>query len=194
MLQTCDAIVPRHMECIGKDYYEHFSRAHNCHDLDAVEHALKHLYPEYGAAFDQAMSGKIFYWGNLVVTSLSILKAYSEWLFNIFLEAGDEIDVSGYDNYHKRVYGFLSEQMFYVFALANHLSLCEVAVGVSAEKAETEELKNLMKQMIKEGKKKEALRLLEEQLKNRPDLLLQGSDINGELKAIYCKLREETEG
>jgi len=190
LLTTCDAIVPKHMEVVGKNYYEHFGRAHNSRDLDAVERALKRLYPEYGPAYDEAMSGKIFYWGNLMVTSLPILKAYAEWLFTIFLEAGEEIDVSGYDDYHKRVYGFLSEQMFYVFALTNHLKLGEVAVGISAEKAETEEMKNALKKMMAEGRNKEALHFLEEKLKKRPDLLLQGSDVNGELSAIYAELKK----
>lgn len=190
LLRNCDAIVPKHADCIGDSYYEHFGRAHNNHDLDAVEHALKRLYPEYGPAYDQAMQGKIFYWGNLMVTSLSILKAYAEWLFNIFLEAGEEIDVSNYDDYHKRVYGFLSEQMFYVFALANGLVLCEVQVGISAEKAETGELVIILRQMMEEGKKKEAMKLIEERLQVRPDLLLAGSDIKGELAELYQKLRE----
>ena len=138
------------------------------------------------------MTGSIFYWGNLVVTGIDILKAYAEWLFAIFLEAGEEIDVSGYDAYHKRVYGFLSEQMFYVFAMANGLKLREVAVGVSAEKAETGELKSALRQMLSKGKRKEALELMERSLQGRPDLLLPGSDVKGELLAIYHELKQNS--
>ncbi|MGN0429772.1 MAG: DUF4422 domain-containing protein [Acetatifactor sp.] len=189
ILQEYDAIVPKHMECDGGcSYYEQFGLAHNIKDLDAVGRALKRLYPEYSEAYDKAMSGHIFYWGNLVVTGMEILKAYAEWLFNIFAEASEEIDVSGYDDYHKRVYGFLSEQMFYVFAMANNLSLCEVAVGVSAEKAETKELKEILQQLIAQNKISEARSLLERQLKIRPDLLLPGSDIHNELHEIYNNL------
>ncbi|MCD7835131.1 MAG: DUF4422 domain-containing protein [Lachnospiraceae bacterium] len=187
LLKEYDAIVPKHAEC-DESYYEHFARAHNRHDLDAVGRALKRLYPEYCDAYNQAMDGHIYYWGNLMVTSLTILKAYSEWLFGIFLEAGEEIDVSGYDDYHKRVYGFLSEQMFYVFMLANGLKYCEVGVGISEEKAETSELKNTLKRLIAEGKISEAKRLFSDRLKTRPDLLLPGSDINGELKEIFRQL------
>ena len=193
LLRECDAIVPKHMDCEGGcTYYEQFGKAHNCRDLDAVERALKRLYPEYGPAYDEAMTGSIFYWGNLVVTGIDILKAYAEWLFAIFLEAGEEIDVSGYDAYHKRVYGFLSEQMFYVFAMANGLKLREVAVGVSAEKAETGELKSALRQMLSKGKRKEALELMERSLQGRPDLLLPGSDVNGELLAIYHELKQNS--
>lgn len=187
LLGEYDAIVPRHAECEG-NYYQHFIRSHNSKDLDAVERALKRLYPDYGEAYEAAMSGTTYYGGNLVVTRLSVLKAYAEWLFNIFAEASDEIDVSGYDNYHRRVYGFLSEQMFYVFALANGLRLCEMTVGISEEKAETRELKERLKQLMEENRMEQARELFDAQLKIRPDLLLPGSDINGELEALYRQL------
>lgn len=190
LLEQCDAIVPKHAECEGS-YYQHFGMSHNCRDLDAVERALKRLYPSYAEAWDTAMSGTIYYWGNLVVTRLDILKAYAEWLFNIFVETSEEIDVSGYDDYHRRVYGFLSEQMFYVFAMANNLRLCETAVGVSAEKAETRELRERLKQLMDEHRLEEARTLFDEQLKARPDLLLPGSDVTGELQALYKQLAKK---
>lgn len=184
LLQEYDAIVPKHAECTP-NYYGHFGRAHNIHDLDAVGRALKRSYPEYADAYDRAMANDIFYGGNLVVTSMPILKAYAEWLFTIFLEAGDEIDVSGYDDYHKRVYGFLSEQMFYVYAIKNHLKLCEMTVGICEEKAETRELIDALQRLLKRNQLAEARQLFYSQLETRPDLLLDGSDINHELRDIY---------
>lgn len=184
LLGQYDAILPRHMECEGS-YYHHFGMSHSCKDLDAVGRALKRIYPSYGAAYDQAMEGSVYYWGNLVVTSLPVLKAYAEWLFQIFVEASEEIDVSGYDDYHRRVYGFLSEQMFYVFALANGLNCCEAAVGVSEEKAETRALKEELERLIRKGREKEARKVFQERLVVRPDLLLPGSDVRGELQALY---------
>ncbi len=188
-LREYDAIVPKHMQCEGGcTYRQQFGQAHNLHDLEAVGRALSRLYPEYEEAFEKAMNGTVFYYGNLVVTSRKILSAYAEWLFTIFVEAGEEIDVSGYDNYHKRVYGFLSEQMFYVFAMANRLKLREVSVGVSAEKAETKELKEMLRKLIAEDQIKEAKALLEQSLKARPDLLLPGSDVHHELRDLYDRI------
>lgn len=187
LLEQYDAIVPRHADCNGS-YYQHFGRSHNIRDLDAVGRALKRIYPSYGAAYDRAMEGNIFYGSNLMVTSLPIMKAYAEWLFQIFVEASEEIDVSGYDDYHRRIYGFLSEQMFYVFALANNLNCCEIVVGISGEKAETKELKERLMQLMKENRTKKARNMFAAQLETRPDLLLPGSDVNGELQAIYKEL------
>ncbi len=187
LLEQYDAIVPRHAECSGS-YRQHFGRSHNGGDMDAVGRALKRIYPSYAAAYDQAMGGTVFYGGNLVVTKLPILKAYAEWLFRIFVEASEEIDVSSYDDYHKRVYGFLSEQMFYVYAMANGLNCHEAVVGISREKAETGALKEKCKQLLKENRVDEARQLFDAHLAARPDLLLPGSDINGELQAIYRRL------
>ena len=190
VLREYDAIVPKAIDCAeGRTYYEQFSRAHNCHDLDAVEYALKKLYPEYALAYDKAMQGHIAYGGNLVVTRLAILRSYAEWLFTIFVEAGEMIDVSGYDAYHKRVYGFLSEQMFYVYALANHLKLFEITVGMSMEKAETRELKETLRIMIKEGRSKAAGEMLNMRLQERPDLMLPDSDFDHGLRDIYDQLK-----
>lgn len=187
ILKNYDAIVPKHAECEGS-YYEHYSRAHNSRDLDAVEGALVKLYPEYYETYKKVMSENIFYGGNLMVTSLPILKAYAEWLFQIFLEASENIDVSSYDAYHRRVYGFLSEQMFYVFLKANNLSYCEVQVGISQEKAETKTLIGQLTGLLSENRIQDAKRLFHEKLLERPDLLLPGSDIHGSLQEIYEKL------
>ncbi len=188
LLSEYDVLVPACGQCEGS-YYEHYSRAHDSKPLDAVGRAVRKLYPEYMPAFEKAMSGKIFYSGNLMVTSLPILKAYAEWLFCIFGEAAEEIDVTGFDDYHKRVYGFLSEQMLYIYMLTNHLTYREVKVGISEEKAETRELKEKLQTMLAAGDRKAAKNLFFQRLEERPDLLLEGSDVYGELHKIYEELR-----
>ncbi len=184
LLHEYDAIVPKHAEC-EQNYREHFGRAHRIQDLDAAGRALKKLYPKYMKAYEQAMAGKTFYGGNLFVTSLPILKDYSEWLFSILAEAGEEIDVRYYDHYQRKIFGFLAEQMFYVYTLANGLKTCELLVGISEEKAETKELIETLKKLIAEDRQMDARNLFDSKLEKRPDLLLPGSDIHHELQDIY---------
>ena len=190
ILKDYDAVVPRAMECDGeKNYYQHYGQAHNFHDLDAVKNALNKIYPEYYSAFEQAMNGDKYYWGNLVVTRLSVLKSYAEWLFNIFAEAGENINVQEYDSYHRRVYGFLSEQMFYVYALTKDLKLKEVSVGISDEKAETKELVSALDDLISNRRVEEAKSLLNKWLKDRPDIMFDNADPKHRLRDIYDKLQ-----
>lgn len=184
LLEEYDVIVPQHLKCMSS-YKIHYGEAHNVHDLEAVERAVAKLYPDYLESFQSVMAGNIFYSGNLCVMSLSLLKAYTEWLFTLFAEASAEIDVSGYDAYHRRVYGFLSEQMLYVFILKNGLSYIELPVGILGEKAETVMLKKELADLIANGRLEEAQILFESRMKERPDVLLPGSDVSGELRLTY---------
>lgn len=188
LLDTYDAIVPMHLDC-GQRYHDYFGTAHDVKDLDAVGAAIEKLYPEYLDAYRKAMDGSIFYSGNLMVTSLELLKGYAKWLFSIFAEASEAIDVSSYDAYHKRVYGFLSEQMFYVYLMHHEYTYCEVPVGIAREKAETKELIGRLRQLMDQRLYKEAKQAFDQELLRRPDLLLPGSDIHGELQRIYEELK-----
>lgn len=188
ILQDHDIIVPVHQQCDGS-YYDYFCQFHNGKDLDAVGRALKKLYPDYADSYDQAMSGQRFFYGNLMVTGIDILKDYADWLFRIFAEASSEIDVSGYDAYHKRVYGFLSEQMLLTYILKNGLSCFEAPVGLSEQKAETAMLIRQLKDLLDLGKREEAKSLLTDTLKKRPDLLAENADTEGSLKKLLQSLR-----
>lgn len=188
ILDHHDIIVPVHQQCDGT-YYDYFCRFHNGKDLDAVGRALKKLYPDYAESYDRAMSGQRFFYGNLMVTGLDLLKDYADWLFHIFTEASKEIDVSGYDAYHKRVYGFLSEQMILTYIMKNGLSYYEVPVGLSEQKAETAMLIGQLNELLDCGKRAEAKSLLKDTLKKRPDLLAENADTESTLKKLLQRLQ-----
>jgi len=190
LLEEYDVIVPVHSECQGS-YYEHYGEAHEAKYLDVVGSVIERLYPEYYENYQKAMQGNVFFSGNLMVTSLPVLKGYSEWLFNIFTEASGEIDVSGYDDYHKRIFGFLSEQMLYVYMMTNQLKYKEIWVGICGEKAETIALKEQIQTLMKEAKYVEAVELFQREQQKRPDLLFPGSDLYGELAAVLQQLKEK---
>lgn len=188
ILKDHDIIVPVQQQCDGA-YYDYFCQFHNGKDLDAVGRALKKLYPDYAESYDRAMSGHRFFYGNLMVTGLDILKDYADWLFHIFAEASKEIDVSSYDAYHKRVYGFLSEQMILTYIMKNGLSYHEVPVGLSEQKAETAMLIDQLNNLLNHGKRAEAKSLLQDTLKKRPDLLAENADTEGTLKKLLQRLQ-----
>lgn len=195
LLKQYDVIIPKHEECeVNYKYY--YGQAHNIKDLEAVEKAILKLYPEYIQSFKAVMEGKTYFCGNLCITSLFVLKEYAKWLFDIFAEASQEIDVTNYDDYHKRVYGFLSEQMMFVYILQNELTYCEVPVGIASEKAETQILKNEIASLFKQKKITSAKEVFEKTLRERPDVLLENSDIYNELRMLYqiihlCLVEEE---
>lgn len=122
-------------------YYDGYAANYNRRDLEAVEEVIRQDYPDYYETFEKLVHDKNTYFGNMMVCRKEIYDAYCEWLFGIFEKAEDKIDASGYDDYHKRVYGFISEFLLYVWTQVQGLSVYECKVGMTDEKRETAEIK-----------------------------------------------------
>lgn len=169
---------------IDEPYREYYAQAHHGTDLELEGEVIRELYPEDYEVFERVMNGNSHYFGNLMVTSAQLFDSYCEWLFGIFAELEKRIKVDNYDEYHKRVFGFLSEQLLMVWVQARGLKVYESEVSLTDEKAETKELKLALGQLFKMGKISEARQLYYEVLKIRPDVRLEHSDVLGELPMI----------
>lgn len=108
-------IVPSSMAVPDKNLYEQYNRMHYIKDLHICRSVIQKMYPEYLLAFDYAMNISFITYANMWITKKEIFDRYCKWLFDILFEAEKEIDISGYDDYHKRVMGFLSERLFRVW-------------------------------------------------------------------------------
>ena len=195
ILSEYDMITSKAMK-LEVPYRAYYGEAHNARDLELEGEVIRALFPEDHAAFDQVMSGKKHYFGNLMVTSRKQFNAYCEWLFTIFAELGARIDVSSYDAYHRRIFGFLSEQLLLVWVTARGLKVFESPFRITEEKAETQELKLAVGQLLKQKRIKEARALFYEILKIRPDVRLEHSDLLGEIPLIelilyICECEQE---
>lgn len=163
---------------------EGYGQAHNVQDLLVCGEVIKELFPKDYDAFASVIEGNRSYYGNLCVMRKEDFDAYCAWLFGIFAEAGNRIDVSSYDVYHRRVFGFLSETLLQVYLVARNLRPYEGTIGVTAEKAETVEFKLAMTQLVKNRQIKEARQMFYDYQKIRPDIRLGMSDILGEIPDI----------
>lgn len=182
-LADADILVSNAMYADGpyKDYY---GQAHNVADLLAAGEVIKELYPEDYPAFCSVIEGQKYYFGNLCVTTKPIFDAYCKWLFSIFFELEKRVDVSSYDDYHKRLFGFLSEELLLVYITAHNLKVKEGTIGLTAEKAETVEFKLAMGQLVKMGQFSEAREMFYKYLEIRPDVRLEMSDVKKEIPDI----------
>lgn len=163
---------------------ERYEESHNIRDLLAVGDAILRLTPEYKDSFDYMMQEKRSYYANLLVAKHVIFNSYCDWLFAILKEAEKDIDVSGYDSYHRRVYGFLSEFLLMVWIHKNGLKPYEARIGIVAEKAETMELKNALAELVRSQAYSNARKLFYDYTADRPDVRLPISDIRGEFPLI----------
>ena len=166
------------------DYKTIYSRSHDIRNLELTEEVIRELYPDYITTFQEVIADNRCYVGNLFVAPKELFCSYCEWLFSIFFAMEDRIDTSGYDDYHKRLFGFLSEQLLIVWIKHNHLSYYETPFGISQEKAETIELKEQLRNDFKSKDIHGAYKRLCDTLDKRPDLLLEMSDFNQELRTI----------
>lgn len=196
-LQDADVMVSN---CIHAptSYLEYFGNSHNVKDMLLAGDIIKILFPEDTQAFEEVMHQDKYYFGNLCVMRKSLFDAYCDWLFTIFFEMEKYIDVSSYDDYHKRIFGFLSEELLMVYITSKKLKIKEGHVGITAEKAETVEFKLAMVQLVRTGQFTEARKLFYDFLKLRPDVQLELSDIKNEIPDIELILfileKEKEEG
>ncbi len=124
-LARYDAILP----CCGTfendTLFTQFGLRHHIRDLLTVRDIIAERHPDYLDAFDFCMNCNLFSVGNMIITKKEIFDSYCEWLFDILLEAERRIDTSSYDNYQKRVFGFLSERLLRVWFLKQNLKIHE---------------------------------------------------------------------
>ncbi len=97
-------------------------------DLNNLRIIIERLYPEYVSSYDSVMNGNEVYFGNMLICKKKIFDEYHNWLFSILFELEKITDISDYNDYQKRIYGFLSERLLYVWVKHNKLDVFECGV------------------------------------------------------------------
>lgn len=122
ILDKYDIIMPAFTKT-NNTIYEKYKQGHYSSDLDEIRKILEKDYPDYVESFDKVMNGKKYYQYNMFIAKKEIMDKYCEWLFDVFNKLEKVIDISDRDDYQKRVYGFLSERIFYVWVMKNNLKI-----------------------------------------------------------------------
>lgn len=128
LLTKYDIILPFHRTyntSIEEDYCEISGFKE---DLEKVRSIIDQNCPEYVADFDSIMGGHKVFLYNMFITKKKYFDLYCNWLFSILFNLEKEIDLTHYNDYQKRIYGFLSERLLNVWIRHNGLKLCEVGV------------------------------------------------------------------
>lgn len=122
ILEKYDIIVANQFK-YGTSVWENYAKEHNEGDLIVLREIISEKYPDYVEDFDEYFAGNIMYGCNMFIAKNTFLPPYCEWLFNILFEAERKIDISKYDDYQKRVFGFLAERLFNVYLMHNKMTL-----------------------------------------------------------------------
>ena len=167
---------------LNDSYLHAFSQEHNQEALLLTGHAIEKLYPDIAPYYWKLVNLNQTYFGNMFITNRTLYDNYCEFLFDVFSMVEKTLDLSAPDAYHQRVFGFVSEFLLYVYCTAKHIRVCECKVGMSGEKRETRETKQKLAELFYNKDADGAQQYLNEMIKKRPDILMEASDLSGELK------------
>ncbi len=167
---------------LNYSYYDAFSVDHNGRDLDVLSDVVKQMHPDMYGIYDEVVHDCYTYFGNMIICRRELFDQYAKWLFEILFEVEKRIDPSGYDGYTKRVYGFLSEVLLLVYIRSNRLKVKECKVAMMGEKKETAEMKERIAEFFLKKDVQGAKAYFMDCLKQKPDVLMEASDVYGELK------------
>ncbi len=126
---------------------EEYERAHYGKDLKEVEYIVKKLYPEYKESMENVLNGKYIHYFNMFVMRKNLFDSYCRWLFDILFELEKHIDISSYDSYQSRIFGFLSERLLNIWMDKNKPDIVEADV-VSLEPEKTSIWKKLKYEVL----------------------------------------------
>lgn len=125
LLKKAPVILPKKRHYYVESNYSHYVHAHHKEPLDVTRGIIEKRYPRYLNAFDEVMKARSAHMFNMFVMKKKYFDRYCEWMFTILKELEDKIDISTYDSYETRVFGFVSELLLDVWIKTNEVSFIE---------------------------------------------------------------------
>jgi hypothetical protein len=123
LLKDCDIILAK------RKSYPYNLRIDYCvnhisSDFFTLADVINDLYPDYSETFVEVMenNNKLNHY-NMFLTRYDIFDDYCKWLFSILFECEKRIDITNYNVFQKRIFGYMSERLLMVYVKKNKLKL-----------------------------------------------------------------------
>lgn len=126
LLKSVDIILPKKRNYYIESNYDHYVHAHRSEPIDQTKKIISEYYPDYLECFNEVMKDKSAHMFNMFIMKRDKFNDYCEWLFDILRKLEQRIDISKYDVYEARVFGFVSELLLDVWLETNKYSFKEV--------------------------------------------------------------------
>lgn len=126
LLNSYDVILPKKRNYYIESNFSHYIHAHREEPLNITKNVIKKYYPNYIGAYDSVMNRTSAHMFNMFVMKKVYFDQYSEWMFDVLGKVEDKLDISEYDTYEARVYGFISELLLDVWLEVNQPKSIEV--------------------------------------------------------------------
>ncbi|MDP4185871.1 MAG: DUF4422 domain-containing protein [Bacteroidota bacterium] len=123
--QGYDIILPIE-RILKRNIMEQYAIRRPKNDLLIVREIIAEQLPGYLEAFDKVMQGRTIYACNMFVMKKESFDRYMTWLFQILFELEKRVDITGYSEYHQRIYGFIAERLLKVWLSGENLRIKEL--------------------------------------------------------------------
>ena len=90
--------------------------------------AIKKIDSSYCEDYKKIMEGHEVYFCNMMICKRELFDSYCIWMFAVLAEVEKHINLSKYDIYQSRIYGFISERLLTLWVCHNHLQIKEVGM------------------------------------------------------------------
>ncbi len=129
LFQNTDVILPKMRNYFIENLYDHYKHTLYVEPLDKAGEILKEFYPEYYPEFLRLKVRKKAHMFNMLVMKKEILDDYCKWLFDILFKLDAVVDKSGYDSFHSRYLGRISELLLDVYINTRGIKYIEIPFG-----------------------------------------------------------------
>ncbi|WP_050183310.1 DUF4422 domain-containing protein [Domibacillus robiginosus] len=128
LLKHYNIILPKKRNYYIETVWSHYKNAHHIKDLEETKRIISEKHPSYINSFERVMKRRKLHLYNMFIMKKEDFDKYCEWLFDILFELEKKVDISGYDAYQKRIFGFIGERLFNVWLEENQLKYKELNV------------------------------------------------------------------
>lgn len=135
LLGECDVILPQRMIFEDTETVEsNYADCHHKKDLQTLRQVISEMHPDYLNAFDTVMERHHLHCYNMFVMKKEIFNRYCQWIFSVLFEVEKRVDISEYDPYQARIFGFLAERLMDVWLSHQNLRTKEVPIAFLRDK------------------------------------------------------------
>lgn len=128
ILSVYDVIVGTSSKTPAASVAAHYAAIHYKQDWIVCRNALAEMYPDYLDAFDLVANANLMSLGNMMICRKELFDQYCAWLFPLLEKIECCTDISNYNPFQARLYGYLAERLLRVWILMQELSIREETI------------------------------------------------------------------
>lgn len=128
LLERGDILLPRKRHYWIETRESQYAHAHHIEDLRCARMVVGEKYPAFLPAFGHMLRSQSGYICNMFVMRKPLFDEYCAWLFDILFEVEKRLDITGYSEKDRRVFGYLGERLLDVWVETKKLRVAETPV------------------------------------------------------------------